>query len=620
MKHWLPALAALFVAPVLAAGADEAPEQLVRVDRSHFDVVLNDDGSNIRTYEWARTVLKDKAVERLKKATVTHSTSVERVEVLEAYTQKAGGQRIDAPKSNYQVTVNRGREDGSPAFSDWTTLTVVFPDVAVGDTTVFKYRIHQSEAIFPGHFSIVDTFPKLFVYKDVRVRIDAPASLKVRHEGRGMKERAWREKGRQLVEWKWRNLEPTKSQRRDYSVYDIEQEVGYSYSTFDSYAQIAEAYASRARPKAAVTDRVRGLAAEIVGKRKDRREQARALYDWVATKIGYAGNCIGVGVVVPRDLAFILDNKMGDCKDHATLLQALLAARGIDSTQALVNAGSVYRLPKIPVVSTVNHVINYIPEWDLFLDSTSSDTPFGMLPFAVADKPVLLTDGYRDGQRTPATPPGTNEQHMKTVVDVKADGSVDATMDVTQKGLYAANMRAWARAFPKDQEADLVKNAFQNSGVIATGTLKKDDPTELLDRYAFTLKMQIKDFLRRPGSGAFDIAPLFGTEAPVARYVLSGVDPEQTADVACSNGVSIEEYVYKFPKGMEIIAVPDNVEVANDFLSYQATYKLDGRTLTVYRKFDDRTPGNVCSPELMAQYKELVGKIMPDMRAQVLYR
>ena len=620
MKVWPFVVAALLGAPAAGAQEDAAPEQLVRIDRQHVDIVLNEDGSNVRTYDWARTVLKEKALEALKKASVTHSTSVERVEVLEAYTQKAGGKRIEVPKSSYQVTVNRGREDNSPAFSDWTTLTVVFPDVSVGDTTVFKYRIQQSEAIFPGHFSAIEMFPKLLPYKDVRVRVDAPASMKARYEGRGMKQRAWKKKDRQLVEWTWRNPDPVKSKRRDYSVYDIEQEAGYTFSTFESYGQIAEAYAARARPKAAVTERVRKLAEEIAGKRKDRREQARALYDWVATKIDYAGNCIGVGVVVPRDLEFILDNKMGDCKDHATLLQALLAAKGIASTQALVNAGSVYRLPQIPVVSTVNHVINYIPEWDLYLDSTSSHTPFGMLPFPVADKPVLLTDGHRDGQRTPPTPLGSNEQHVKTVVEVKPDGSVNATMDVTQKGMYAANTRAWAREFPKDQEADLVKNAFQNNGMIATGTLKKDDPTELLDRYAFTLKMQIRDFLRRPGAGAFGIAPLFGTEAPVARYVLSGVDPEQTVDVACSNGTAIEEYVYKFPADIEIISVPDNVEVANDFLSYQATYKLEGRTLSVYRKFDDRTPGNVCSPAVMAQYKEFVGKVMPDMRAQVLYK
>lgn len=619
MRFQLAALAALVSTPLFAAEA-QAPEQVVRIERHHVDYVLNEDGSNTRTYDWARTVLKEKALEALKRASVTHSTSVEKVEVLEAYTKKAGGQRIDVPQSNYQVNVNKGREGASPAFSDWTTLTVIFPDVAVGDTTVFRYRITQTEPIFPGHFSVVDVFHRGVVQKDVRVRVDAPEAMSAQYEGRGVKQRVSTRKGRRIVEWTWQNLVPVDNKRRNFSVFDIEQEAGYTYSTFKSYEQIAQAYGERARPKAEPTEQVRKLAAEIVGKKKDPRDQARALYDWAATKVDYAGNCIGVGVVVPRDLSFVLDNKMGDCKDHATLLQALLAARGIASTQALVNAGSVYRLPRIPVVSTVNHVINYIPQMDLYLDSTSSMTPFGMLPFAVAGKPVLLMDGFRDGARTPVTPVGANEQRTRTVVDIQPDGSIKATMDISQKGLFAANSRAFMRQFPKDKEADLVKDTFESQGMIASGTLRKDDPTDLLDRYAFGLKMEVKGYVRRPGAGAFAIEPLFWTEAPVARYVWSAVGEAETHDVACSSGTSVEEYVYTFPPDMEVLSVPDNFAVKNDFLSYEATYTFEGRTLTVMRKFDDRTPGNVCSPALMAEYQALTAKVIPNMRAQVLYK
>lgn len=141
--------------------------------------------------------------------------------------------------------------------------------------------------------------------------------------------------------------------------------------------------------------------------------EARALYDWVATHITYAGNCIGIGAVVPRDLPFVLDNRMGDCKDHATLLQALLAARGIKSTQALVNA---------------------------------------------------------------------------------------------------------------------------------------------------------------------------------------------------------------VPKQMKVLSVPDNLKIANGFLSYTAAYKLKGNVLTVKRTLDDRTKGNVCSPQVMLEYKKFAEKAMDDLKSQVLYK
>jgi transglutaminase-like putative cysteine protease len=92
--------------------------------------------------------------------------------------------------------------------------------------------------------------------------------------------------------------------------------------------------------------------------------------------VTYGGNCVGIGALVPCELNAVLDNRMGDCKDHATLMQALLAARGIDSQQVLVNAGNLYRLFELLVVAQVNHVINYVPELKLFMDATAKDRPY----------------------------------------------------------------------------------------------------------------------------------------------------------------------------------------------------------------------------------------------------
>jgi hypothetical protein len=435
-----------------------------------------------------------------------------------------------------------------------------------------------------------------------------------------MKQKVSEKGGRRVVEWTWKNRNPLKNKRRDWSVHDVDGEPGYVFSTFDTYAQIAQAYGERARPKAQPTDKVRRLADQIVGKRKEPREQVRALYDWVATKIDYAGNCIGVGVVVPRDIDFVLDNKMGDCKDHATLLQALLAARGIASTQALVNAGNVYRLPAVPTLATINHVINYVPSLDLFLDSTSDSTPFGMLPMAVQDKPVLLVDGVREGPRTPATAVGTNRQHVKSVIEMAADGSARISVDIAQEGLFAVGTRDWMRKFPKDAEADFVKNMLQGGGMVGSGTLRKDDPTGLLDKYKYGVKMEVKDFLR-PGPGAFSIGPLMGTAAPVHGFVAgAAVTDEEPRETLCTSGTTTEEYRYRFPKQVQILSVPDNLELSNEFLTYRASYVLEGNELTVVRSLDDRTPGNVCAPALVVAYRDIARKVLPNLKAQVLYK
>ncbi len=614
-------LALVFLSSQSLAAENEPAELLTRFPHYYTSYSINEDGSFTESREWSRTILNERVLESSKRASVTYSTSIQNAEVVDAYTRKADGRRIDVPKSNYQLEVNSGKGADSPVYSDQTTLSVVFPDVSVGDTVFFSYRLINKEAIFPGHFSTIGVFPRQTSFDDVRVRFDWPSSLWVQFEARELTEVAKNEKaGRKQVEWSFQNKTPLRSKRRNYSVYDVEKEPGYSFSTFRTYDEISKAYGERAHPKAAVTDRVRKLADDIARNKKNQREQARSLYDWVATKINYAGNCIGIGAVVPRDLDFVLDNRIGDCKDHATLLEALLAAKGIESKQALINASNSYKLNRIPVVSMVNHVINYIPSLNLYVDSTSETTPFGMLPFSSEDKPVILVDGTKPGARTPPSLPGSNQQHMKTVVKIHDDGSVEGDVEISLKGGFAVDARDRMRDLPKEQEEELVKNVLQGMGYIGTGKFDKDDAQELLDNYHYKAVFSMQDFVQMPGAGAFRIQPIFYSEAPIANFLGAAVEPVEPAEVTCSNGSSTEEYVYYLPKSVKVLSVPEDMKVKNDFLSYSATYRLKGNTLKIKRDLVDNTVGNVCKPSVFEAYKKFALKVQQNIKAQVVYR
>lgn len=615
-----PLLVLLILSGNAFAQGEESPDLTTRVEHYYATYYVNEDASYVHTYGWAEKVLKDGAIENVKKASIAYSASLQRAEVLEAYTRKADGRRLDSPKSNFQVEVNSGRGKDAPIFSDITTLTVVFPDVAVGDTVVFSCKVITIEPMFPKHFSVEEVFPKIYAYDDVRIRVDMPASLWGQYGARQFNETVTEKGGRKIIEWTYSNKDPIKNDRRNYSVYDTEQEPGFAVSTFRTYAEIAEAYGVRAHSKALVTGRIQKLADEITKDKKTKRDQAKGLYDWVATNITYAGNCIGMGAVVPHDIPFVLDNKMGDCKDHATLLQALLIAKDIPNTQALLNAGRSYRLPGIPVVSTVNHVINYIPDLDLYADSTASATPFGMLPFQDADKPVLLVDGYKDGIKTPILPLGANQQKMKTIVNINPDGSITADVEVAMKGMFAVGSRFRFRHMAKEQEDKLVQDVLKSIGYIGTGSFEKEDPTALMDTYQYKAKFEMREFVRRPGAGAFAINPLFFSEAPINRFLIEVLEPEETVDVFCTSGSTVEEYVYHFPKGMIILSSPENMSLDNGLLSYRATYRVKDDTLTVERILEDKTHGNVCSPAVISAYNKLASKALQNVKEQVIYK
>jgi transglutaminase-like putative cysteine protease len=601
--------------------AEPMPESDIPYRYAYWDIKydVHADGSFVETTKWSRTVLKENVLERLKDASVTFSTSVAKGEILEAYTVKKSGQRIDAPKSSYQVNISDGYKKASPLYSDETTISVVFPDLAVGDTVVFSSRVVNSEGIFPNQFSVSQGFSSFTALDNASIEITAPEAMNLRTKSYFLDEQKPEKKdGKQVLRWTYKNAKPEKWTPADNGIYTIGEWPALYVSTFKSYKEIVDAYGARALPKAAVTERVKKLAAEIVAGRKTTEEQARALYDWVAKNISYGGNCIGIGAVVPRDLPVVLDNKMGDCKDHATLLQALLAARDIESDQALINAGETYQLPDVPVVSSVNHVINYIPKMKLFLDATSSNTPFGMLPMSLGEKPVLLVSHYHEGMKTPSTAQYGHEQTMTTHIRIKSDGTAAGDAEWSLKGLPAITARAAMRAVPSGREELIAEKMLEVQGMHGKGTLKKDDPEALSDTYKLGMSFSLQDYMTVGAATGLLVKPAAASFFPIEQFIAAAYQPDPKKPQVCSGGKSTEEYVLEFPDTVKILAIPKDFKLSSALVDYAATYRQSKNTLTVHRELKDKTPTNICTPQEAAEYKKAVLSIARDLKAQVL--
>lgn len=619
MKYFLLVMS-MFLANLSMAAAEPLQEKDIPVRYTSYHVTydVNADGSYVETQKCRIEILKENSVEKFKEGSVTFSTSVAKGEILEAYTLKKSGKRVDAPKDSYQVTTNDGYNNAKPLYSDETTITVIFPDLAVGDTIVFAYRVNNSVGIFPGHFSVTQDFSQFMAYDDVSIKITAPRTMRLRHEEYFLTEKKPVEKdGRQHLEWTYRNSAPEKWTPAESGISQVGDEPSLYVSTFDSYRQIAELYGARAIPKAVVNDRIRALASKITKTNDPPEAQARSIYNWVATNISYGGNCIGIGAVVPRDTNVILDNKMGDCKDHATLLQALLAAKNIAAEQALVNAGLQYQLPKTPVVSSINHVINYIPSMKLFVDSTSSEMPFGMIPNLLGEKPVLLVSHYRDGMMIPSTSNYGHEQIMKTTIRVNADGSATGSSRISLRGLPAIAMRALLRKLPGDQEDLAARKFLEGQGFHGTAKLHKDDPTDLLDVYQLSIDFKLDDLLAISSTTGMLIRPVVSSVLPISSFLGGVYEPEEKKPAMCSGGRSIEEFVYEFPESLKMVAVPKDYELSTPAIHYSATYRKSGNNLTIRRELHDKTATNICTVDFMKEYKKAARNLVADLKSQV---
>ena len=347
-----------------------------------------------------------------------------------------------------------------------------------------------------------------------------------------------------------------------------------AYRRFRMYWPSVALYHANAAPKAVVTDSIRALAQKLTIRLTGDREKARALYDWVSANIRYVGVYLGNGGYVPHSADEVLANEYGDCKDHTALLEALLAAAGIDSVPALINADTSYTLPKVGSFA-FNHVITYLPSLDLYVDSTARFAPFGILPFADADKPVALTSRHRLG-RTPRMRADVNVTRTKEAMVIHSDGTINGTSMATESGTYEISSRSWRFSDRASPENQVVKGLLSRFGETGSGSISYVDPEDIEKPYWIEGRFQLDPVANIPGRGAMRIpvglAP--GRLAGIASNKTTVSEHQQSWP--CTSLTLNESYTIQFPSNVRITSIPDGVAYRDDQITFQSTYRRVG--------------------------------------------
>ncbi len=127
------------------------------------------------------------------------------------------------------------------------------------------------------------------------------------------------------------------------------------------WQQLAADYQKDIADKLAVDEDTRALAKRLTADAKTRTAKIDALWRHVQERVNYQALEFGVRGVIPHPAARTLKDGYGDCKDHAVLLRALLAAADIPSELMLIHT---YRdlQESLPSLDQFNHMVLFVPE------------------------------------------------------------------------------------------------------------------------------------------------------------------------------------------------------------------------------------------------------------------
>lgn len=618
------ALAVLSVALATSVDAQMAPlapaadpsHGYMDITRMHVDYRVETDGSYVETSDRVARLLSEQAVHAEGQLRVPYSSSLDTFEVLEARTIKANGQRVDVPKQSIFVQDGLISQSGLTSFQDIKTTVIVFPQLEAGDSIQLRSRVTRKRASLPGVFSTTEVFSGDIRYGDVAISVDAPATLGLQVENVGLQTAApVVANGRRVQRWTYANdtIERTEEDSVDQVMYRPRLLV----SSLTDYAALARASQARFDGKATVTPAIAAMSRQIVNDAKTPLEKAQRIHEWVERNVRYFAVVLDVGGYVPRPADEVLSSRFGDCKDHTVLLQALLAAQGIDSVPALLTTEAIYDLPKVPVMSTFNHVIPYVPSLGVFLETNARTVPFGVLSHEETDKPVLLLRPVPGVTRTPAATPSTNQIELTTRIDIRPDGTASGSDIVKSQGAsqmwYAWMNEQLAGVDP----VQIARKFLIDRNMPGEGTISAA-PAADNQHFEFSLLYELMDAADFSQENGLRVVPPLDTFEPMAKDALSDATTRKVPYM-CSARTEVQKVTVVFPRGTQLTLPPD-ASATGPYRTYTSTYRLvNGNEVHIERRFVSTEPHGYCLPEEQAPTRAMQAKILRDLRAEIRY-
>jgi transglutaminase-like putative cysteine protease len=547
-----------------------------------------------------------------------YSESMEDLEIVEAYTLKPGDRRLPV---NTKAIFSQAPSGVTqfPMFTDMRRKVVVFPQVAVNDSVVWQTRTRLKQPRLPGHFTTQEVFSRTVAFEKVEVVIRAPRSLPLTVETHGMTFRQETHGDTILYRWTYSAPKAVGEEEAVLSPYDREPRL--FASSFKSYEDFSRAYGAMIRDKVVVTPAVQALADEITANITDRREQARRIYEWVSRSIRYVAVFLGNGGLVPHDPETVIANGYGDCKDHTILYASLLKAKGIESELALINLGNAYSLPKVPTLAPLNHIINWLPEFGLYADTTAGVANFGTLPLDEYGKPVVhvLSTG-KALRAVPVLAKDAASSTIRTVAKLASDGTVSGRTIASASGAFAIGLRQfgmWVQATGPERAA---KQHLEVLRLPGKGSYQAKPSTFNEDSHSIVAQFELQMSPRWAQGDSF--TPPVGLQ-PTKRpgdMLMGPLDmPNLAADekTPCYSGKQTEEVSLELPAGKRVVVLPKDVVIQNEFLRYSSRWAVAGQLVTVRRDFVVTVTDPLCTGRSRTAAVAALRAIREDYQATI---
>ncbi len=570
----LSAVPVLLPAPLSASASDPQQEAgAIVVQDTERTKVFKD--FTYTTVEHERvTILNKRGVNAYCEVVLPYSTEYQRIEILDAKTLTPDGKILKPGKKGIN-DVTPPFIFSAPIYSDVKYRTITMPGCTPGATIDYTVRIRTIKPYMKGNFFDSDYLQTSDPISQSTYEVSFPRDVKFAYRQYNfISPPSIIERGdRVMYTWKLRGIKQIIPEQNMPPMSEVLNRVRIStVGSWDGLARwywglSGKQYGSSKAMDRKITKLTKGLTTTD--------EKIRAIYDYVSMNIRYVGLEFGIEGYKPHKAQDVFKNKYGDCKDHATLLIAMLRHIGVTAYPVLVDTAEVSKMdPSLPSPGQFDHEIVAIPQgkgfW--FLDSTSDVTNYKDLPPMDQGRQVVVVQ--RDTAKIVETPifsPAKNATDDVRTVTINRDGSLSVAMKLTYTGVYGMYIKAMLRGMKPIQRKTFLEDTA--SDVCPGAVVYRYTISNIYDLNipaAASLDFTCQDYVIKAGNLLIVKVPTMSMQN------LAQLVARDTRTYPLMIGYNFEKknsIVFNIPDGYSIRYMPQNTSYKNQFGTFTINYQ-----------------------------------------------
>lgn len=376
---------------------------------------------------------------------------------------------------------------------------------------------------------------------------------------------------------------------------DLDAYAWIMFSTMKDWSEVVDWYLRKTYRRLETNYEIDSELLGIIDEGMSETEMVESIYNHLTKEITYSHVGFLNSNYIPKKPSATISDQIGDCKDVASLMIAMLRKVGIEAYYVLVRSSNFTNSKPLPTILAFNHVIVGYKLEDgqmRYLDLTTDYYPHYVIPeFDNNSWALIVREGETDVFRLPNDMLDADKTRLE--LDIKARINPDRSLDISAEtkgvGIVGGKLREQLnRVTSKDDRQKFLLNYF-GEGSFDHLSLERFSFENLEDISApLLMNMQMRSFNYIERVSNFYIVQVPLLNAITTRPTLFNEDRFNNLDLQALFEIapSYQSIELELPANYALLELPEDVVMENNFGDYAMRFTATPKGLKVERSFE----------------------------------